>query len=169
MDKIFAYTDESGAFGWNFDLPNVSTHFVIASVIVKEDNLSSLQESLEGIRQKYFGNAEMKSKSIGNNYQRRRSILRDLVSLPFTVFAVVFDKRKMTNYNGLRYKQPFYKFLNNIERDRRVQKELSSKGIRYIIVWECTIRKMRKSDLFADEIIALVSEFLTSTSTYIEI
>ena len=62
-----------------------------------------------------------------------------------------------------------HKFLNNIERDRRVQKELSSKGIRYIIVWECTIRKMRKSDLFADEIIALVSEFLTSTSTYIEI
>lgn len=119
MDKIFAYTDESGAFGWNFDLPNVSTHFVIASIIVKEENLPSLQKSLDGIRKKYFGNAEMKSKSIGNNYQRRRSILGDLVSLPFTVFAVVFDKRKMTNYNGLRYKQPFYKFLNNI-----VHKEL---------------------------------------------
>ena len=119
MDRTFAFTDESGAFGWNFDLPNVSTHFVIASIIVKENDLVSLQEGLDKIRQKYFGNAEMKSKSIGNNYQRRRSILSDLANLPFAVFAVVFDKRKMTNYNGLRFKQSFYKFLNNI-----VHKEL---------------------------------------------
>ena len=47
MGKIFAYTDESGAFGWNFDLPNVSTHFVIASIIVKEENLTSLKERNE--------------------------------------------------------------------------------------------------------------------------
>lgn len=119
MDRIFAYTDESGAFGWNFDLANVSSHFVIASIIVRENDLVVLQDGLDIIRQKYFGNAEMKSKSIGNNYQRRRSILSDLANLPFAIFAVVFDKRKMTNYNGLRYKQSFYKFLNNI-----VHKEL---------------------------------------------
>ena len=118
-EKIFAFTDESGAFGWNFDLPNVSTHFVIASIVVKENDLVSLQEGLDKVRKKYFGNAEMKSKSIGSNYQRRRSILSDLANLPFAVFAVVFDKRKMTNYYGLRYKQSFYKFLNNI-----VHKEL---------------------------------------------
>ena len=119
MDRIFAYTDESGAFGWNFDLANVSSHFVIASIIIRENDLVVLQDGLDIIRQKYFGNAEMKSKSIGNNYQRRRSILSDLANLPFAIFAVVFDKRKMTNYNGLRYKQSFYKFLNNI-----VHKEL---------------------------------------------
>ncbi len=61
----------------------------------------------------------MKSKSIGHNYKKRRSILSDISGLPYTIFAVVFDKRKMTNYNGLHYKQPFYKFLNNI-----VHKEL---------------------------------------------
>ena len=73
MDRTFAFTDESGAFGWNFDLPNVSTHFVIASIIVKENDLVSLQEGLDKIRQKYFGNAEMKSKSIGNNSLETRS------------------------------------------------------------------------------------------------
>lgn len=119
MDRILAYTDESGAYGWDFDQPNVSTHFVIASVIVKEKDIITLQDSLETIRKKYFGNAEMKSKSIGHNYKKRRSILSDISGLPYTIFAVVFDKRKMTNYNGLHYKQPFYKFLNNI-----VHKEL---------------------------------------------
>lgn len=128
MDRIFAYTDESGAFGWNFDLPNVSTHFVIASIIVKENDLVVLQDGLDKIKQKYFGNAEMKSKSIGKNYKKRRSILSDLANLPFAVFAVVFDKRKMTKYPGLQFKQSFYKFLNNI-----VHKELR-RAFRYLVV-----------------------------------
>ena len=64
MDKIFAYTDESGNSGWDFDKPNVSSHFVIASIIVKESELSTLMNSLERIRQQYFGNGEMKSSSI---------------------------------------------------------------------------------------------------------
>lgn len=119
MDRIFAYTDESGNSGWDFDKPNVSSHFVIASIIVKESELSTLMNSLERIRQQYFGNGEMKSSSIGKSIDKRRQVLSQLSNLPFSIFAVVFDKRKMINYKGLCYKPSFYKFLNNI-----VHKEL---------------------------------------------
>ena len=134
-EKVFAFTDESGAFGWKFDKPNVTTHFVIASIIVKESDLTLLQEKLETIKHKYFQNAEMKSNSIGGNIKRRRSILGDLTNLPFSVFAVVFDKRKLLNYKGLRYKQSFYKFLNNI-----VHKELRKAFSNLVVVADETGR-----------------------------
>ena len=51
-EKVSAFTDESGAFGWKFDKPHVTTHFVIASIIVKESDLTLLQEKLETIKHK---------------------------------------------------------------------------------------------------------------------
>lgn len=51
---------------------------------------------------------------IGRNHKRRISILNELKQLPFHVFAFVCDKRKIYENSGLRYKTPFYKFLNNI-------------------------------------------------------
>jgi hypothetical protein len=127
MEHIFAFTDESGAFGWSFDKPNVSTHFVITSIIVKESDLDFLQQELEEVRRTHFGNAEMKSKNIGGDYKRRRKILNDLLPLPFSVFSVVVDKRKVIQYQGLHFKQSFYKFLNNIVHKelRRAYKDLT--------------------------------------------
>lgn len=37
------------------------------------------------------------------------------------------------------------KFDNNIRRDQEVQKQLAETGIRNIVIWECTIRKMKAS------------------------
>ena len=37
------------------------------------------------------------------------------------------------------------KFDDNIRRDRLVQRTLESHGIRYLVVWECTIEQMQKS------------------------
>ena len=36
------------------------------------------------------------------------------------------------------------KFNNNVRRDQVVQETLESQGIRYLVVWECTIQKMQK-------------------------
>lgn len=32
MERVFAFTDEYGSFGWKLDSPHVSTHFIITSI-----------------------------------------------------------------------------------------------------------------------------------------
>lgn len=52
------------------------------------------------------------------------------------------------------------KFEANKKRDYAVQKELNEKGIRYIIVWECTIRQMLKDEEMQERVISYVQKFL---------
>ena len=113
-NKKYAFIDEFGAFGYDFDNPGCTTHFLICAVIVDESNLSLVAESVETIRKKYFQQGEIKSSKIGRNHKRRVSILTELKQLPFHIFAFVCDKRKIYENSGLRYKTSFYKFLNNI-------------------------------------------------------
>ena len=61
------------------------------------------------------------------------------------------------------------KFTNNIARDQEVQQALKRKNIRQLIIWECTIRKMIKSTEYKSSILMKVSDFLTSTETYLEL
>lgn len=114
MERVYAYTDESGAFGWDLDNPSVSTHFIISAIIVKESERKYMHEAVESIRKKYFQTGEIKSSHISSNHTRREKILSEVQKLPFTVFSVVFDKQALIASKGLRYKQSFYKFLNNI-------------------------------------------------------
>lgn len=44
MNKIVAYIDEYGAFGFQLDKPNVSTHFIITAIIVEESNVQELAD-----------------------------------------------------------------------------------------------------------------------------
>lgn len=110
----YAFIDEFGAFGYDFNNSGCTTHFIIVAVVVDENNLSELSEGVEIIRKKYFQQREIKSSKIGRNHKRRISILNELKQLPFHVFAFVCDKRRIYENSGLRYKQSFYKFLNNI-------------------------------------------------------
>lgn len=119
MERIYAFTDESGAFGWDFNKPGVSTHFVITAIIVRESKLFELRDSIEDIRKKYFQTGEMKSSKVGKKFSLRKRIIADLLPLPFNIFSVVIDKRLLLENPGLKYKKSFYKFLNNI-----VHKEL---------------------------------------------
>ena len=119
MERVYAFTDESGAFGWDLDNTSVSTHFIISAIIVKESNLTELRSKVETLRKKYFQTGEMKSSKIGKNHKRRKTILAELKNLPFSIFSVVFDKRGYLESVGLKYKKSFYKFMNNI-----VHKEL---------------------------------------------
>lgn len=122
MDRVYAFTDEYGAFGWDINNPDVSTHFIITAIIVEEANVDRYRECVEQIRKKHFQAGEMKSSKVSRNHERRNRILADLSSLPFSIFSVCIDKKKCIenmNSKGLQYKKVFYKFMNNI-----VHKEL---------------------------------------------
>lgn len=119
MERIYAFTDEFGSFGWDFEKENVSTHFIIAAIIVKESELNSLRLEVEEIRKHYFQTGEIKSSKVGSNHVRRKRILSELIKLNFSIFPVVINKKQCIDYKGLHYKKTFYKFMNNI-----VHKEL---------------------------------------------
>lgn len=113
-NKKYAFVDEFGAFGYDFENPGCSTHFIITAIIVDEDDLSTVSNGVEEIRKHYFQTGEFKSSKIKRKHNRRVLILNALKKLPFYIFAFVCDKRKIYENSGLRYKQPFYKFLNNL-------------------------------------------------------
>ena len=61
------------------------------------------------------------------------------------------------------------KFTDNINRDKRTQDELYAKGIKCLIVWECTIRKMQKPKADVSEFIWKIEEFLHSQDLFLEL
>lgn len=122
MERVYAFTDEYGNFGWDIDNPTVSTHYIITAIIVKQSDLDQYTAMAEAIRKQYFQTGEMKSSKIAGNHNRRQRILAEIMKLPMSIFAVCIDKKgclENMNSRGLHYKQTFYKFMNNI-----VHKEL---------------------------------------------
>ena len=61
------------------------------------------------------------------------------------------------------------KFEANIRRDRIVRKELETAGIRYLIIWECTIRDMKKDEQFKKSIVSDIHSFLKGTELSVEL
>lgn len=117
MERVYAFTDEYGAFGWDIDNPSVSTHFIITAVIVKESNLSVFTQKANNLRKRHFQTGEIKSSRIGKDHNRRLRVLSDLQDIPFSFFSVCIDKKKCKenmSTRGLQYKKSFYKFMNNI-------------------------------------------------------
>lgn len=113
-NKKYAFVDEFGAFGTDFENSGCSTHFIITAIIVDEDDLSTVSNGVEVVRKRYFQTGEIKSIRVKHNHKRRKIILNELKKLPFHIFSFVCDKRKIYENSGLRYKKPFYKFLNNL-------------------------------------------------------
>lgn len=61
------------------------------------------------------------------------------------------------------------KFADNIRRDMAVKSELQEQGIKCLIVWECTIRKMMKMPETESEIIGKCIDFILSSERTFEI
>lgn len=61
------------------------------------------------------------------------------------------------------------KFEANIRRDRIVRKELETAGIRYLLIWECTIRAMKKNEQFKKSIVSDIHSFLKGTELSVEL
>ncbi len=50
----YAFCDEFGAFGFTFEKPNVSTHFIITAIIVNDSDMPALRDSVEAVRKNIF-------------------------------------------------------------------------------------------------------------------
>ena len=61
------------------------------------------------------------------------------------------------------------KFHKNIERDIAVKKQLADTGIRSLIIWECTVKKMMKSEILRDEYLMRIIQFLESSESDVEL
>lgn len=61
------------------------------------------------------------------------------------------------------------KFDDNVRRDKIVQDELRAKNIKCLIVWECTIREMRKNLAFENIIVDECVRFIDSDQLFLEL
>ena len=60
------------------------------------------------------------------------------------------------------------KFERNIERDNEVKRLLSESNIKCLVVWECTIKKMRKDDVYRHVALEKIKNFLKNEIIYDE-
>ena len=61
------------------------------------------------------------------------------------------------------------KFEMNINRDRVVKEELKNGNVKCLVIWECSIKKMRKNPEFCSEILSVITEFFKSQNLYMEL
>ena len=61
------------------------------------------------------------------------------------------------------------KFRKNMARDVEIKESLASKGIRCLIVWECSIRNAQKKTGHPEDLLLRIEGFLHSTIYYEEI
>ena len=61
------------------------------------------------------------------------------------------------------------KFEANQKRDFVVRNELQKKGIKYLVVWECSVKKMQKSEEFQNELLEKVGTFFLSEDFVLEL
>lgn len=153
--KIYAFLDESGSYGWNLENPSCGSHFIIAAIIVEEDNIKELKEKLTQIKKDFFSNSEMKSSSISNNTLLRKKILAKCFDLPCKIYLCIVDKQKMKDWPGMQFKESFYKNINGhlynslkniypklvISADELISEEYTKSFIKYI-------KKNEDKDLF---------------------
>ncbi len=50
--KKYAFVDEFGAFGFDFDKAGCSTHFIVSAIVVDEKDLQFVADKVEEIRKK---------------------------------------------------------------------------------------------------------------------
>lgn len=109
--QILAYADEYG--NNSFDFTKQGTHFIVASVIINQDEKEYIETEVENIRKQFFQKGEIKSQKVTDNHHRRLNVLNELVKLNFNIYALVVDKQKLYG-EGFKYKESFYKYLNGL-------------------------------------------------------
>ncbi len=61
------------------------------------------------------------------------------------------------------------KFEANVKRDDVVRTELQNEGIKCLIVWECTVKRMEKNQADCERYLKMAERFLKGTQTLLEI
>lgn len=114
-ERIYAYLDECGGYGFDFTKSQNSPLFIIAAILVKGSDIKTVEERIDKIRKEDFRGTEIKSKNIKGNCKRREKIIKKTLDLPYNIFALVVDKRTIFSSHGItKNKKYFYEFLNNL-------------------------------------------------------
>ena len=61
------------------------------------------------------------------------------------------------------------KFRKNIERDATVRRQLADGNIRILVIWECTVRRMMKSEEERKTVLSSIAQFLISDGDICEL
>ena len=61
------------------------------------------------------------------------------------------------------------KFSANVNRDKIVRKELQELKIKQLIIWECTIKEMKKDEIYRDKIVGQIIDFFGELDYFREI
>lgn len=61
------------------------------------------------------------------------------------------------------------KFEANVKRDHIVRMELQDKGIKCLIVWECTVNRMKRNSVDCEKYLKVTERFLEGNQTFLEI
>lgn len=61
------------------------------------------------------------------------------------------------------------KFETNVKRDYVVRMELRDRGIKCLIVWECTVKKMKRNQEDCEKYLKIVERFLEDSQIFLEI
>ena len=61
------------------------------------------------------------------------------------------------------------KFSNNIFRDNEVRVQLHNMGVKVLVIWECSIKEMKKDPVILDKNMKKVEEFLHAENSFMEI
>lgn len=61
------------------------------------------------------------------------------------------------------------KFEANMKRDKLVKEILLNKNIKCLVVWECSIKQMKRNQIIREEYIDKIERFLHNTDLYMEI
>lgn len=108
----FAYVDEAGDPSLNLSKKGVSPFYVVYATLVDGEKNQSAEMAAQLIRNKYFGQGEMKSSRVGHNQTRREAILHDIKAIGLSFCAFIIDKSVIHRDSGLQHKKSFIKFIH---------------------------------------------------------
>lgn len=108
----YAFIDEYGVPSLETHHEGVSQYFIVAAVLVSEEDLAAARQGAERIRAKFFQTGEIKSSRVGQKHNRRQRVLTAIAELPIRLLAVAVNKEDISTNGGLIYKKPFFKFIS---------------------------------------------------------
>lgn len=117
MEKVYIYCDEFGTSTLKQnDVKNI-TKFVYSSIIIRESQLEKAKKVREEISSKLLFGQKIKSNSkrLSNDDIRIQCLNYMYNNLGFMVHFLIVDKDKLNkDKGGLRFKEVFYKYFQNI-------------------------------------------------------
>lgn len=109
-----AFIDETGTHALDTAGSLESHLFICTAILVDTGAVGGVSEGISDLSRRYFSGAEIKSKNIGKNHERRLKLLDAISRLDFRYYALIVNKNSVDGLSGLKFKKTFYKFINRM-------------------------------------------------------